>query len=202
MLGYSAARNGPNALIGFTAGLMGGITGGLAAKMVGDSLNRAIDSSIDSAGYNASMSQIQVKGDSTDGLPDLPFAQRTLDRDEIESVLGPYRGAECGIYRNDEVIYSDTEMSGHGFLSGGLKSNFGPLGSALSGQGFEDSMTIDVYGQGSVPSSWQLLDYAPIGKAIGTGWPQYGWTVAPVGVAVQSQLTINAYWHFKLLSLP
>jgi hypothetical protein len=63
MLGYSAARNGPNVLIGFTAGLMGGITGGLAAKMVGDSLNRAIDSSIaQAADYQSNIRDMDQAG--------------------------------------------------------------------------------------------------------------------------------------------
>ena len=55
MLGYSVARNGPNALAGFAAGFIGGMAGGVAGSAFGDCLNNAINSNIAQASYQSNM---------------------------------------------------------------------------------------------------------------------------------------------------
>lgn len=59
-------------------------------------------------------------------------------------------------------LYSETDFSVHGLATGGFKNSFGIGGSLSTGQAFEHSMRINVWGKQATPSSWQLLRFEPV----------------------------------------
>ena len=58
LLGYSVAKNGPNALGSFAGGFVGGLEGGIAGQSLGEAMNQAITEGMaQTADYNGNMRQ-------------------------------------------------------------------------------------------------------------------------------------------------
>jgi hypothetical protein len=101
-LGYSVARNGPNALAGF----IGGMAGWGAGTAFGDYLNQAVDSSMSNlAGYNKNR-QIEVKGQSVDDITD-------------EAIYGSDQQTQVGEARNMASSGNDSNVGSWSNTDGG-----------------------------------------------------------------------------------
>ena len=184
--GSAVAKGGWSSLAYMGAGMVGGAAG----YGLGGYLNQFASSNApvtQAAGYKRS---IQVLGEQED----IVIHPTNPTDDDIKDFLGAYRGSGNGIYADNDLIYYDRDTSYHGFLTGGTSKDFGILASSATGQGFQDSYEIYVWGEDNEPTSWQLRQYAPTGKYDGaTGWAIYGWEIVPEAVATQNPLTLKAY---------
>ena len=188
------------------AGFGAGLGAGLAS---GQSFPQALKSAGIGAGFGAATGAI-IEGsymagwqNSMHGLSEGEIEAARASRIARKSVLGVYRSPnEVGLYNDNPVIYEATKWRFEG-LGSALKSDYGILGCIATGEMFQGSEKIVVYGDlaTKTPTSWQAATWTETGEmAPFTQWSLYNWKPVDEGVAQQLSVTKEAEAIFSIHS--
>jgi len=117
------------------------------------------------------------------------------------SPLGIYRdpSAPLGIFADNPVIYTNQKMDFVNFGIGSFKENHGIFATLLSGEGFEGSSRIFVYGlkETMQPTSWLVQVYSEAGKDAWTEVSSHAWKSVTEDVARRLDITKEAMDYFS-----
>ena len=116
-----------------------------------------------------------------------------------QSSLGVYRDPSVlGFYSDNPVIYQETNQNYATGWTGILTPEHGLAATVGTGQIWEGSTSIVVYGSDNKPSSWQAATWQKTNqRGPGTGWNQYNWVILNEKSALKLSIAREAIEYFN-----